>query len=189
MQVQASVSSDSDSGDTTEVLVLDTEGLSATENDVDYDAKIFAICTVLSSVVLYSSVGGIDARELEYLELLAQRTQLFAMKSGAQGTNDIVELAPSGDAATLPMGTFPNSDQALVPVNSHAVQHTTSTLTFPLFIWVVNSHEFESTAFGQKRLHSLLKNTVARGLGLLRIFNDPDCATTCRSTILMNGPI
>ena len=93
VQVQASVSSDSDSGDTTEVLVLDTEGLSATENDVDYDAKIFAICTVLSSVVLYSSVGGIDARELEYLELLAQRTQLFAMKSGAQGTNDIVELA------------------------------------------------------------------------------------------------
>ena len=181
VQVQASVSSDSDSGDTTEVLVLDTEGLSATENDVDYDAKIFAICTVLSSVVLYSSVGGIDARELEYLELLAQRTQLFAMKSGAQGTNDIVELAPSGDAATLPMGKFPNSDQALVPVNSHAVQHTTSTLTFPPFIWVVNSFHMnlkKHSGSAKKWLHSLLKNTgAARGLGLLRIFNDPDCAT------------
>lgn len=47
----------------------------------NYDAKVFAVSTLLSSHLLYYSVKIIDQLEIEYLELLARRTQLFALRS------------------------------------------------------------------------------------------------------------
>lgn len=63
------------------IVFLDTEGFAANNVTENYDAKVFAVSTLLSSHLLYNSVKIIDQLEIEYLELLARRTQLFALRS------------------------------------------------------------------------------------------------------------
>eukprot|EP01132_Coremiostelium_polycephalum_P000986 gene986-1252_t len=63
------------------LLLLDTEGFFSSNVSETYDAKIFAITTLLSSHLIYNSVKIIDQSALEYLELLSRRTQLFALKT------------------------------------------------------------------------------------------------------------
>lgn len=62
-------------------MFLDTEGFAANNISENYDAKIFAVATLLSSYLLYNSVKIIDQADIDYLELLARRTQLFALRS------------------------------------------------------------------------------------------------------------
>jgi hypothetical protein len=45
-----------------------------------YDAKIFAISSLLSSLLVYNTVGNIDQSYIDYIEILARRAQLFSMK-------------------------------------------------------------------------------------------------------------
>ncbi|CAG2111870.1 unnamed protein product [Medioppia subpectinata] len=63
------------------IVFLDTEGFAANNVTENYDAKIFAVSTLLSSHLLYNSVKIIDQSDIDYLELLARRTQLFALRS------------------------------------------------------------------------------------------------------------
>lgn len=63
------------------VLFIDTEGFFANNVSESYDAKIFAVATLLSSHLIYNSVKIIDQASVEYLELLARRTQLFSIRS------------------------------------------------------------------------------------------------------------
>jgi hypothetical protein len=46
------------------VLVLDTEGLGALDEDSNHDVRIFSLAILLSSYVLYNSVGSIDENAL-----------------------------------------------------------------------------------------------------------------------------
>lgn len=69
------------SGKQLSLIFLDTEGFAATNVSENYDAKIFAIATLISSHLIYNSVKIIDQSEIDYLELLARRTQLFALRS------------------------------------------------------------------------------------------------------------
>lgn len=69
------------SGQPISLIFLDTEGFAATNVSENYDAKIFAIATLISSHLIYNSVKIIDQSEIDYLELLSRRTQLFALKS------------------------------------------------------------------------------------------------------------
>lgn len=63
------------------LLLFDTEGFAVANVSETYDAQIFAAATVLSSVLVYNSMHLIDAKELEYLDLLAHNTQLFSLKA------------------------------------------------------------------------------------------------------------
>lgn len=65
-----------------QILWLDTEGFAAAENSGDYDAKLFAVAATLSSHLLYNSISNINQNDITYLEQLARRAQLFAMKVG-----------------------------------------------------------------------------------------------------------
>lgn len=62
-------------------LLLDSEGFFSKEAPEIYDAKLFAVTTLLSSVLLYNDIKTIDQARVDYLELLASRTQFFALKS------------------------------------------------------------------------------------------------------------
>ncbi|KAG1660232.1 Guanylate-binding protein 5 [Nymphon striatum] len=78
-------------GKTISVIFLDTEGFAATNVSENYDAKIFAVSTLMSSFLIYNSVKIIDQADIDYLELLARRTQLFALRSQmskSKWTND-----------------------------------------------------------------------------------------------------
>ena len=63
------------------IVFLDTEGFSSRNVSELYDAKIFAVTSLLSSFLLYNSVKIINQDDLEYLELLARRTRLFALQA------------------------------------------------------------------------------------------------------------
>ncbi|KAM7304888.1 hypothetical protein ISCGN_014788 [Ixodes scapularis] len=56
-------------------------GFAANNVSENYDAKIFAVATLISSHLIYNSVKIIDQADIDYLELLARRTQLFALRS------------------------------------------------------------------------------------------------------------
>lgn len=65
------------------VVALDTEGFfSSTTND-DYDAKMFAITTLLSSSLVYNTIKNIDQSQVDYLEILARKTSLFYLKQSS----------------------------------------------------------------------------------------------------------
>lgn len=63
------------------IVFLDTEGFAASNITENYDAKVFAVSTLMSSHLIYNSVKIIDQSDIDYLELLARRTQLFALRS------------------------------------------------------------------------------------------------------------
>lgn len=63
------------------LVFLDTEGFAASNITENYDAKVFAVSTLMSSHLIYNSVKIIDQSDIDYLELLARRTQLFALRS------------------------------------------------------------------------------------------------------------
>jgi hypothetical protein len=59
--------------------VVDTEGLGAYDEDENHDAKIFLLALLLSSLLIYNSVGTIDENALNSLSLvinLAKKIQL-----------------------------------------------------------------------------------------------------------------
>ncbi|CAG2177788.1 unnamed protein product, partial [Oppiella nova] len=58
-----------DSGLKVWIIFLDTEGFAANNVSENYDAKIFAVSTLLSSHLLYNSVKIIDQSDIDYLEL------------------------------------------------------------------------------------------------------------------------
>jgi len=82
------------------VIFLDTEGFYANSVSEAYDAKIFAVSTLLSSYLVYNSIKIIDQAAIDYLELLARRTQLFSLKSEINSTtefqnpDDIISFPP-----------------------------------------------------------------------------------------------
>lgn len=52
------------------ILVIDTEGLGAYDEDENHDAKIFLLALLLSSLLIYNSVGTIDENALNSLSLV-----------------------------------------------------------------------------------------------------------------------
>lgn len=63
------------------MIILDTEGLSATDTNLNYDAKLFTVSAVLSDVLLYNSVGTIDTSSLDQLEMLSRHARLLQVRS------------------------------------------------------------------------------------------------------------
>lgn len=62
-------------------VLLDTEGFYASNVTSVYDAKVFSIATLMSSMVVYNSIRSIDMGSLEALELLGRRAELFLFRS------------------------------------------------------------------------------------------------------------
>ena len=52
------------------IIVIDTEGLGAYDEDENHDAKIFLLALLLSSLIIYNSVGTIDETALNNLSLV-----------------------------------------------------------------------------------------------------------------------
>lgn len=54
------------------LLLFDTEGLASLDNDEAYDAKIFSLAILLSSLFLYNSMGIIDDSAVDRLILVTE---------------------------------------------------------------------------------------------------------------------
>ena len=47
-------------GDNFDILVIDSEGIGALDEDSTHDSRIFALIILLSSCFIYNSVGSLD---------------------------------------------------------------------------------------------------------------------------------
>jgi hypothetical protein len=68
-------------GDPINVLVVDTEGLGALDEDSNHDVRIFSLAILLSSYFIYNSVGNIDENALSNLSLVINLTKHIHLKS------------------------------------------------------------------------------------------------------------
>jgi len=134
------------------LVFLDTEGFAANNVTENYDAKVFAVSTLLSSHLLYNSVKIIDQSDIDYLELLARRTQLFALRS---------QLSKSKWTTDF------NHDMLVFPPLTWVVQD-----------FVQETHNFETPTEWLHRLmggHSRESDNYT--ISLLDIFEKVDCHT------------
>ena len=59
------------------VLVLDTEGFGSLEGTDDRDSKLFMLSLLLSSTLIYNSVGTIDEQTLNSLSMIIEVVKMF----------------------------------------------------------------------------------------------------------------
>lgn len=64
------------------VIVMDSEGLAATDVDASHDSRIFSLVMLLSSMFIFNSLGTIDENALETLSLVINLTKSIHVKSG-----------------------------------------------------------------------------------------------------------
>nr|CCA19932.1 guanylatebinding protein putative [Albugo laibachii Nc14] len=57
------------------VIFMDTEGLAATDNDETFDAKIFSLGLLLSSLFVFNTMGVIDETAIDRLFLVSELTK------------------------------------------------------------------------------------------------------------------
>jgi len=76
-------------GEAVNVLVIDTEGLGALDEDSNHDARVFSLALLLSSYFVYNSVGSIDETALQNLNLVVSLTKHIHIK--AQGKAEDVD--------------------------------------------------------------------------------------------------
>ena len=70
-------------GEPINVLVVDSEGLGALDEDSNHDVRIFSLAILLSSYFVYNSMGSIDENALQNLSLVINLTKNIHVKSGA----------------------------------------------------------------------------------------------------------
>lgn len=58
-------------GETVNVIVIDSEGLSATDVDSTHDSIVFCLTILLSSVFIYNHMGVIDEESIENLSYIS----------------------------------------------------------------------------------------------------------------------
>ncbi|OQS06678.1 guanylate-binding protein [Thraustotheca clavata] len=57
------------------ILLMDTEGIASTDNDESYDAKIFSLGLLLSSLFVFNTMGVIDEGAIDRLFLVSELTK------------------------------------------------------------------------------------------------------------------
>lgn len=66
------------------ILVVDSEGLGAVDQDSNHDCRVFALVLLFSSIFLYNSLGTIDENAISNLGLVINLTKHIHIKSGAE---------------------------------------------------------------------------------------------------------
>lgn len=118
--------SDGTEGD---VLLLDTEGLGATDKTAHYDDNIFMLAALLASTMIYNSQGSIDEKSIQKLTFIAKMRQVLVKSETAitgDGNNNDGDSSQDEDSADKTITgsvSSPNMvDQGLI---------------FPAFIWTL----------------------------------------------------
>ena len=102
------------------MLVVDSEGLGALDEDSNHDVRIFSLAILMSSYFLYNSVGSIDENALQNLSLVINLTKHIHIKS--HGCNE--DLDPEEYAPYFPSFMWVVRDFALQLVDSEGEQLT-----------------------------------------------------------------
>jgi hypothetical protein len=74
------------------VLLIDSEGIGAFDEDENHDTKIFLLALLLSSFFIYNSMGTIDENALNNLSLIVNLSKELQIKSETVEESDPEEL-------------------------------------------------------------------------------------------------
>ena len=69
------------------ILLIDTEGLGAFDEEENHDAKIFLLALLLCSLIIYNSIGSIDENALQNLSLVVNLSKQIQIKKGVEVTD------------------------------------------------------------------------------------------------------
>jgi len=72
------------------VIVVDTEGLGALDEDSNHDNKIFSLALLMASCFIYNSTGAIDENSIENLNLILNLTKHIQLKNSDAFDEDFV---------------------------------------------------------------------------------------------------
>lgn len=75
-----------------DLLVMDSEGIGAMDEDQNHDTRIFLLATLLSSMLIYNSVGTIDESALQNLSLIVNMSKQLQIRSQGAKETDPEEL-------------------------------------------------------------------------------------------------
>ena len=82
--------------ETLPLIIIDTEGLGAFDEDDNHDTKIFLLALLLCSHLIYNSVGSIDENVLNSLSLVVNLGKQLQVRKGQSIQDDeIAEYFPS----------------------------------------------------------------------------------------------
>ena len=81
-------------------VIIDTEGLNATDEDESHDLRIMTLSLLLSSKLIYNSMNAIDEQSLQQLNLVVNLTKHIQLRSSIQtgefqDPEEIAKIFPS----------------------------------------------------------------------------------------------
>ena len=80
-------------GQDVNVLVIDSEGIGALDQDSNHDSRVFSLAILLASAFLYNSTGSIDEQAIENLSLVVNLTKTIHIKANNNEEVDIEDYA------------------------------------------------------------------------------------------------
>ncbi len=80
------------------IMIIDTEGFGAFDEDHNHDVRIFTLSILLSSFFIYNSVGSIDENSIQSLSFVINLSKHISMKMKSENklnneTSDVEELS------------------------------------------------------------------------------------------------
>ncbi|EGR28299.1 hypothetical protein IMG5_179190 [Ichthyophthirius multifiliis] len=81
--------------ETTDMIILDTEGLNSIQRDLTIDMKIFSISVLLASMFIYNNLGHIDESAIENLSLVVRLSENICIQKMSDGDAKLGEFFPS----------------------------------------------------------------------------------------------
>lgn len=151
-------------GDPINVIIMDTEGLGALDEDSNHDVRIFSLAILLSSYFIYNSVGSIDENALQNLSLVINLTKHIQIKSSGLGQD---EVDPEEYAKYFPSFMWVVRDFTLQLVDAEGEQISPKDY---LEKALSNQKGFSDSVEQKNRIRRLLKS----------FFTDRDCVTMIR---------
>lgn len=80
-------------GEKLKVIIIDSEGIGAFDEDQNHDTKIFLFALLLSSYFIYNSMGTIDENAINNLSLIINLSKSLHVQSDSSNEEDPDELA------------------------------------------------------------------------------------------------
>ena len=75
------ISATTSEGDPCSIIVVDSEGIGALDEDNDHDSRVFSLAILLASYFIYNSTGSIDENALQNLSFVVNLTKHIHIKS------------------------------------------------------------------------------------------------------------
>ena len=119
-----------DHGKRLPLLLIDTEGFGAFDEDTNHDIRIFTLAILLCSYFVYNSLGSIDENAIQSLSFVINLSKHIQLKANSNHKNDA--------------GINKSIQGVLDRKNSEAdFDHEEVSNLFPSFLWVLRDFSLQ----------------------------------------------